>query len=123
VADYCDILLMPTAGNVIATNIVNNDPKQGYASAFSHSSEKAAPGYYSVMLEDEKIQVELTASTRVGMHQYTFPATNQANIILDLNHRDQLLEGSYIEIISPTKIQGLRRSSSWAKRSVVVFCH
>lgn len=29
VADYCDILLMPTAGNVIATNIVNNDPKQG----------------------------------------------------------------------------------------------
>jgi predicted alpha-1,2-mannosidase len=121
VADYCDILLMPTAGNVIATNIVNNDPKQGYASAFSHSSEKAAPGYYSVMLEDEKIQVELTASTRVGMHQYTFPATNQANIILDLNHRDQLLEGSYIEIISPTKIQGLRRSSSWAKDQWLYF--
>lgn len=114
VADYCDILLMPTVGAPDLINIRNNDPQQGYASSFSHANEKASPGYYSVLLEDDSIPVELTASARVGFHQYHFPKTNQANIILDLVHRDELLEGSYIEIISPTKVQGLRRSSSWA---------
>ena len=121
IADYCDILLMPTVGEVQLNNIVNNDPKQGYASAFSHKTEKASPGYYSVLLEDDDIPVELTATARVGMHKYAFPDTGKVNIILDLRHRDKLLEGSYIEIISPTKIQGLRRSSSWAKDQWLYF--
>jgi len=121
VADYCDILLMPTVGEPQLNNILNNDPKKGYASAFSHKTEKAEPGYYAVLLEDDNIPVELTATARVGMHKYTFPDTGKINIILDLRHRDKLLEGSYIEIISPTKIQGLRRSSSWAKDQWLYF--
>ena len=121
VADYCDILLMPTLGTPNTINIKDNDPKLGYASAFSHQKEKALPGYYAVLLEDDNIQVELTATTRVGMHKYVFPKSSQSNVILDLTHRDALLEGSYIEVISPTKIQGLRRSSSWAKDQWLYF--
>ena len=59
IADYCDILLMPTVGEVQLNNIVNNDPKQGYASAFSHKTEKASPGYYSVLLEDDDIPFDM----------------------------------------------------------------
>jgi predicted alpha-1,2-mannosidase len=121
VADYCDILLMPTSGAPLTNNIINNNPKLGYASSFSHNNEKAGPGYYQVLLEDDKINVELTATTRVGLHQYQFQQPHQNNVILDLTHRDLLLEGSYIEVISPTKIQGLRRSSSWAKDQWLYF--
>ncbi len=121
IADYCDILLMPTVGEPQLNNIINNNPKKGYASAFSHKTEKASPGYYSVLLEDDNIPVELTATARVGMHKYIYPDTGKINIVLDLRHRDKLLEGSYIEIISPTKIQGLRRSSSWAKDQWLYF--
>ncbi|MBK9454059.1 MAG: GH92 family glycosyl hydrolase [Bacteroidetes bacterium] len=121
IADYCDVLLMPTVGTPTTINMVGNNPKTGYASLFSHEKEKASPGYYAVMLEDDAIQVELTSTTRVGMHKYVFPKTSQSNIILDLMHRDALLEGSYIEVISPTKIQGLRRSSSWAKDQWLYF--
>jgi len=121
VPDYCDVLLIPTVGVPVLTNISGNDPSKGYASAFSHKTEKASPGYYAVLLEDDSIPVELTTTARVGLHKYLFPNTTQANIILDLMHRDKLVEGSYIEIISPTKVQGLRRSSSWAKDQWLYF--
>ncbi len=121
VADYCDILLMPTTGEVQLNNISENNPAKGYASGFSHATEKASPGYYTVVLKDGNIPVELTATERTGMHKYNFPEKGKLNIILDLNHRDRLLEGSYIEVISPTKVQGLRRSSSWAKDQWLYF--
>ncbi len=121
VADYCDILLMPGVGTVQMQNIQENDVTKGYASAFDHSTEIAKPGYYSVLLEDDSIRAELTTTTRTGMHAYTFPKDKDAYIILDLMHRDKLLEGSFIEIISPTKVQGLRRSSSWARDQWVYF--
>ncbi|MBC8047541.1 MAG: glycoside hydrolase family 92 protein, partial [Fimbriimonadaceae bacterium] len=114
VPDYCDILLMPTTGKPQLINMMSNNPKTGYASKFSHAKENATPGYYSVFLNDDKIQVELTSTERVGMHKYQFPKTDKANIILDLTHRDKLLDSSYIKIISSTKIEGLRRSSAWA---------
>lgn len=121
VADYCDVLLMPTIGEPVLKGLINQSSAKGYASAFSHNNEKSSPGYYSVLLNDDQIQVELTTTTHVGMHKYQFPASTQSNIILDLTHRDKLLEGSYIEIISPTKVQGLRRSSSWARDQWVYF--
>lgn len=121
VADYCDVLLMPTVGEIQLNNISGTDTRTGYASRFSHANEKASPGYYSVLLEDDGILAELTATLRTGLHAYHFPKTQEANIILDLTHRDKLLDGTFIEIISPTRIQGLRRSSSWARDQWVYF--
>lgn len=53
-------------------------------SRFSHEKEVVKPGYHKVFLEDYKITAELTATCRVGMHRYTFPATDQAHILFDL---------------------------------------
>lgn len=109
--DYGDIMLMPTMGDP------NLSPKE-YASSFSHNNEKATAGFYSVKLDKHNIDVNLTTSTRVGFHQYTFNNAGQANIILDLNHRDKLLYGD-VKIINSTTIQILRRSEAWAKDQYV----
>ena len=118
--EYCDVLFMPTIGKVRILPGDENIPRSGYRSPFSHENEHASAGYYTVLLDDSKIRAELTATTRSGMHRYTFPASDSSNIIIDLKNRDHVIE-SNIEIISDTEIQGLRRSKRWADDQYVYF--
>ncbi len=111
VSDFGDIMLMPTMGE---HNLFPNE----YSSTFSHSNEKASAGFYSVKLDKHTIDVRLTTSTRVGFHEYTFYESGQANIILDLNHRDKLVEGE-VRIIDNKTIEILRRSEAWAQNQYV----
>ena len=111
VSDFGDIMLMPTMGEPSFDNKI-------YASSFSHQNEKATAGFYAVKLDKHDIDVRLTTSSRVGLHEYTFNNSGKANIILDLNHRDKLLEGE-VTILSPKKILVKRRSESWAKDQYV----
>ena len=111
VSDYGDIMLMPTMGEPSFDNKV-------YSSTFSHANEKASAGFYSVKLDKHNIDVRLTTSTRVGFHEYTFNKEGLANIILDLNHRDKLLEGR-IRVIDDKTIEILRRSEAWARDQYV----
>jgi predicted alpha-1,2-mannosidase len=110
-SDYGDIMLMPTMGEPSFNNKI-------YSSAFLHQNEKASAGFYSVKLDKHNIDVRLTTSTRVGFHEYTFNQNGQANIILDLNHRDKLLYGD-VKIIDNKTIEILRRSEAWAKDQYV----
>jgi predicted alpha-1,2-mannosidase len=110
-SDYGDIMLMPTMGEPSFDNKM-------YSSTFSHQNEKATAGFYSVKLDKHNIDVRLTTSTRVGFHEYTFNQNGQANIILDLNHRDKLLEGE-VRIIDQKRIWVKRRSEAWAKDQYV----
>ena len=119
IPDYCDILLMPTVGDV-HFEPRPEEPDKGYASRFSHQNETARPGYYSVRLDDGNILAELTTTSRVGFHKYSFPQTDRANIILDLAHRDKVLE-SQLRIIDKTRVEGFRRSEAWAKDQLVYF--
>ena len=111
VSDFGDIMLMPIMGEPTL------NPKE-YSSSFSHSKEKATAGFYSVKLDKSNIDVRVTASTRVGFHEYTFNKNGKANIILDLNHRDKLLQGE-VRIIDSKTIEILRRSESWARDQYV----
>lgn len=111
VSDYGDIMLMPTMGKPIVDN-------KEYSSTFSHTNEKASAGFYSVKLDKHDIDVRLTTSTRVGFHEYTFNKSGQANIVLDLNHRDKLLEGR-IRVVNNKTIEVLRRSEAWAQNQYV----
>lgn len=123
VADYCDILFMPTVGKPMFTSgYIDEDHKtnKGYGSIFKKDTETASPNYYSVKLEDYGITAELTSSLRCGMHRYTFPASKKANIIIDLTHRDEVL-ASDIEILSDNEIQGSRISKSWAQEQHIYF--
>ena len=118
VSDYGDLLFMPLNGGRKWDN--GSDGKPGYRSAFSHENEKASPGFYSVYLEDPQVQVNLTATPRTGYHQYIFNEPKQPSILLDLVHRDEVLSAS-LEIISPTRIEGHRRSKAWASDQHIYF--
>lgn len=120
IPDYCDILFAPTIGEAEYFAKKGDLSENGYASTFSHANEIATPGYYSVKLDEGDILAEMTATARVGFHRYTFPATNEANLILDLKHRDKVL-GSELKIVGANRIEGFRRSSSWAKDQIVYF--
>lgn len=120
ISDYGDILLMPTTGTPVLVPIKEGSYKKGYASHFSHKRESASPGFYAVHLDDDGIDVSLTTSGRVGMHQYSFPASEQSNIILDLAHRDEVIASS-IQVIDARHVQGMRRSKGWAPNQVVYF--
>ena len=112
-SDYGDVLLMPTLGK----------PKfneKGHMSSFSKKNEKATVGYYSTFLDDSKIKVELAATTRAGIHKYTFPKSTEANVILDLNHRDELKAGE-VSINGDHEITGARLSHGWADKQYVYF--
>ncbi|WP_374400916.1 GH92 family glycosyl hydrolase [Flavobacterium sp.] len=111
VSDYGDIMLMPTMGEPSFDNKI-------YSSTFSHANEKASAGFYSVKLDKHNIDVRLTTSTRVGFHEYTFNKDGQANVILDLRHRDKLLEGE-IRYVDSKTIEVLRRSEAWARNQYV----
>ena len=120
ISDYGDILLMPTVGEVYLNAMNGDQTDKGYASRFDHKNERARPGYYSIKLDDEDIFVELTTTKRVGFHRYHFPKTQRANVILDLQHRDKVLD-SALRIVDGTHIEGFRRSAAWAKDQVVYF--
>jgi predicted alpha-1,2-mannosidase len=113
VSDYGDILLMPVVGE---PKFLNTE----YRSPFKKENEHAEAGYYKVFLDKPEVLAEMTATTRVGYHRYTFTKREQAKIIIDLKHRDRVMD-SWIEIVSDTEIRGMRRSSNWADDMIWFF--
>ena len=85
-----DILFMPNVGNYLT----GKDMK--FVSSYSHSNEKAKPGYYKVLLDDSEILVELTTTTRVGFHKYTFPKSGKASVLLDIGKGEIKVENNKI---------------------------
>ncbi|WP_456314325.1 GH92 family glycosyl hydrolase [Pseudomonas shirazensis] len=124
-SDLGDFLIMPTTGKLQLNPGVASKPLSGYRSAFSHSTEKAEPAYYSVLLEDHNIKAELTATTRVGMHQYTFPKSDEAHIILDLTsgiyNYDKKNVWTFVRVENDTLITGYRQTNGWARTRTVYF--
>ena len=117
VSDYGDILLMPTN----EVNLHNGaDGKKGYRAHFSHDNEIAEPGYYKVHLDSTNIDVELTVSKRSGMHKYRFPSSENQVVILDLEHRDELLDFK-IDQQSKHIISGYRHSNAWATNQKLFY--
>lgn len=113
-SDYGDIAFFP--GFADPTQMKE---KEVLSAGFDHKTESAAPGYYSVLLNNG-IKVELTATTRVGLQKYTFNKSGLAWITLKLLHRDELLEGKITQIDQRT-FSGLRRSKAWAEDQLVYF--
>lgn len=119
VSDYGDVLLMP-----INKVIFNNgaDGKPGYRSKFSHEKEIAEAGFYKVHLDDTNIDVELTVSERSGMHKYQFPSSEDQFIILDLEHRDELLSSNIeFDFLNENVVKGFRFSKAWATNQKLFF--
>ncbi|MCU4154765.1 GH92 family glycosyl hydrolase [Carboxylicivirga sp. A043] len=113
VSDYGDVLLMPIMGELKLETGTSDAPHTGYRSIFSHDSEVAKPGYYSVYLDDYQVKAELTAGKRVGYHRYTFDEGGVVQMMLDLIHRDPVINAG-LSVTGDRTIVGERRSKYWA---------
>lgn len=124
-SDLGDFLVMPTQGPLQMNPGTAANPKSGFRSAFSHTSEVVEAGYYKVKLDDDNILAELTATKRVGMHQYTFPKSDQSHIILDLMSGIYNYDGknvwTYVRVVNDTLITGYRQTNGWARTRTVYF--
>ncbi|MEQ9167144.1 MAG: GH92 family glycosyl hydrolase, partial [Fulvivirga sp.] len=124
-SDLGDFLIMPTTGKLQMNPGTADKPESGFRSAYSHDNENAEAGYYKVKLDDHNITAELTATTRVGMHQYTFPESKDAHIILDLMHGiynyDEKNTWTFVRVENDTLITGYRQSNGWARTRTVYF--
>lgn len=81
------ILLMPVTGSIKNIPGKLDSPDKGWRSRFDKKDEHATAGYYSVVLKDYRIKVELTATERVGFQRYTFPESDSAHVIFDIGNR------------------------------------
>lgn len=117
-----EILLQPTVARELQFSPGSlENPDEGYRSRFDHTNESASPGYYSVLLKDYGVKVELTATKRVAFHRYTFPKTKDAHVIIDLGHRGRPGQLSQVRIISNTQIEGYKSSGKRAVYFVIEF--
>ncbi|MBD8389311.1 GH92 family glycosyl hydrolase [Dysgonomonas sp. BGC7] len=123
IGDLGDISLMPVLGDVKLEKGTLPDPSTGLYSFFSHERETAKAGYYAVHLDRFGIDVELTATKRVGFHKYTFPESDDARIIIDLERGigwDTPTKG-YVVQENDSVVSGYRYSRGWAKDQRVYF--
>lgn len=122
IGDLGDVLIMPYTGDVRLTRATDTTHTEGYGSLYRHENEVARPGYYSVLLDDSGVQVELTATERVAFHKYLFPEGETGRIIIDLQEaiNDRTTQ-SYLEQVDPYTLRGVRFSAGWAQRQEVYF--
>jgi predicted alpha-1,2-mannosidase len=121
IGDLADVLIMPVTGKVLLDKGRQEFPHNGYLTTFKHKNEVARAGYYSVKM-DNGVDVELTATERVGFHQIKFPAGQDAHLIIDLKEgiNDKSTD-TYIEQTDDYTLKGYRFSSGWAKNQKVFF--
>ena len=124
-SDLGDLLVMPTTGKLVLDPIKTENGEKGFYSTFSHDNENSKAGYYKVDLEDYKIKAELTASERVGFHQYTFPESTESHILLDLvynvYHHDNKNVWTFLRVENDSTLTGYRQTKGWARDKKIFF--
>ena len=132
IGDLFDITVMPVTGQVTLSRGKEASPESGLWSYADRTQEVARPGYYSVPLTRYGIKAEMTATNRVGVHRYTFPASSEAGIIIDLMNGgcwDRPMD-TYIERVNAEKgtpdpegtaLRGYRFSRGWADDQKIFF--
>ncbi len=131
IGDLFDITIMPITGEGIEGGLqaakyargTEDDLSSGLWSYADRSEEVSFPGYYSVPLTRYNIKAEMTATSRVGYHRYTFPESQEAALVFDLENGgcwDRTTDAN-IEIVGTNAIQGYRYSKGWANNQKIYF--
>ena len=124
IGDLFDVTVMPVVGEVTYARGTEDDPSSGLWSYADRTREIARPSYYSVPLTRYGITAEMTATPRVGLHRYTFPASDAAAVVFDLENGgcwDKATDTGFRFSDDSTRISGWRYSTGWAKDQKVYF--
>lgn len=103
------VALMPITGEAKTKPGLLENPEEGWRSSFQKTDEVADAGYYSVVLQDYGVRAELTATARVGYQRYTFPASEDSHILLNIGNRQGesgAVRDARIEVVNPQTVQG-----------------
>lgn len=123
IGDLFDVTVMPVVGDVTYARGVATDQDSGLWSYADRSQEKVYPGYYAVYLNRYHINAEVTATQRTALHRYTFPQSNNAALVFDLENGgcwDRTTE-AHVALEANGQITGWRFSRGWANRQKVFF--
>lgn len=130
-SDFLDILFQPVPGF-----LWNGDPvypAEGFQFDFSHTKEKASPGYYNVTPDQSRVNVSLTATPRCAFHRYIFPEHGINYVAIDLKHgatggctivaedNYDTVKVSNLRIIDDHTIEGCRISVGQAREARAYF--
>ncbi len=125
IGDLFDITVMPVIGTDLNyARGTEEDPQSGLWSYADRSQEISEPGYYSIPLTRYGIRAEMTATSHVGLHRYTFPASEEAAIVFDLENGGcwDKVTGAHIEALDGNQaVRGYRYSTGWAKDQKIWF--
>lgn len=113
-------------GNILIAPVTARPGRKDYHSDFSHETEKASPGYYSVFLEETGVKAELTATPHVTYHRYTFEKADSAGIYINLQHSPVWNEKQYHTHVKACEVNwendhtlsGHLRNSVWVDKDV-----
>ncbi len=122
--DLLDITVMPIVGkDVVYDRGCVDSIGSGLWSYADRTREIVRPGYYSVPLTRYGINAEMTSTSRVGFHRYSFPDSEEAAIVFDLQNGGNwdTPNDVHMEAMGDTRIQGWRHSHGWAKDQKVYF--
>ncbi|ELA7888748.1 GH92 family glycosyl hydrolase [Vibrio parahaemolyticus] len=104
--DLGDILVLPYA-----------DMANTQLNSFDKANEEASAGYYKTKLNQDQIEVELSATKRVGLHKYTFAEGADRNVKFDLGHTLMNNNGkslkNKVEVVDEYTIRGRKTSTGW----------
>ena len=124
-SDLGDVLLMPTVGTLHLNPGTADQPENGYRSRYCHETEAAAPGYYAVTLEDYGVRAEVSATLRTAVHRYTYPATGERHLVMDLSHGIYNYEGktlwASVRMVGDSLLTGYRLTQGWAREHYTYF--
>ncbi len=109
--DLGSLLIMPTTGEL-------DVDYKNYGSRYTQ--EKASPGYYTNKLTKYDILTEVTSTTRVGVHRYTFPK-GQANILLNLGQGLTNESGAFLRFNGDGDVEGMKMLGTFCYNSQAVF--
>ena len=122
IPDLGDFLFMPGTGETRLQPGTHENPDSGYRSRFDHKRETATADYYAVDLTDYGTRAEMTSGTRAGIFRFTYPQTDDAWLLIDLNHtlRSKCVWAN-VRIVNDSTITGYKLVDGWAPERHVYF--
>lgn len=123
IGDLHDINVMPVVGEVTYSRGDASSYETGLWSYSDRSKEVVTPGYYRTHLSRYNVDVELTATKRVGFHKYTFLGNESPAIVFDMVNGgcwDKTTE-AVIRVVNDSTVSGYRYSKGWADDQRVFF--
>lgn len=122
IPDLGDFLFIPGVGPIHSKPSTHDNPDAGYRSRFSHERETAHPGYYAVHLTDYDVTAEMTAALRSGMFRFTYPQSDEAYLLIDLNHTLwQKCPWANLRQINDSTLVGYKLVKGWGPERHIYF--